>query len=644
MEKTFEEYLEEKELSLYGDDDELLTMLTRKYNTAKEHRQSSGWETQADVGIQIMTNRFFDDKSVDGDNKKSKRYGINFVKRDLFHKQSELMANDFDVILHNRKNQISSSLSRLQQVLNCAIDEFSFLRKGDSCLTSMLFMGFGCAKIGWNGIKRSGGWISGVPQFEAIDPRKIFFDPSTSWMNRDSMRYICHVEQVDTEKLKVLYPEKADGITDTLEQGLYDNKLSEDEMRGITDVVYIQYRKTFINEVRAIIDEVEGVTKFFMDEEVKEVLTQKSQELTPEYVVDNTSKYEDDKVFPEGVVMSDSFKKEDDVIFQCVFIPSLGLILEKPKIVGSEFDYVILCGDPDPDSAYLFSRAWDTKDLLNIHSLMFTILLLNTMRIHKPIPIIESGSLEDEDFFLKNYDQIGVFAKVNPEWSITHPGVNPVRWLSAPASGQMQTMLMGVLEKEIDQALNSSPNTRGISEYASQSGAAVRNQQAAAARGDRSDFFNMREFYRKSVERLKYYLVKYKKYPFEIYGLKDDDTLGDVTVNLPVEEDPNQETNLAKASEDSYIEIKINENLEALKQAKEQKMLALFDRNLIAPEDVLRDMNIDNVEKIIKNNGKYQEDLQLAQMINSNPEIKEQVIAMLNSGAMAETKQNDSSN
>jgi len=155
----------------------------------------------------------------------------------------------------------------------------------------------------------------------------------------------------------------------------------------------------------------------------------------------------------------------------------------------------------------------------------------------------------------------------------------------------------------------------GLQSYAGDSGIKVAQLQAASRTYTREDVENFRRFVTQAVEWLKEAIVMYRNYPHQIQGLDYNDKPGMVDVSTDI---------VNKLSADNYYaEITIQDNQEVVKQMEREIATSLFDRGLLAPVELLRQLDRPNPEKTIEDAEAYRGEQQALEILRQFPEAQQ---------------------
>jgi len=418
------------------------------FKKCKEERND--WETQAEIGLLIYNNEYLKKRKLGSDtSSQSDFYTINFVKDNLLLAVNEALIPEIDVRLLNAKNEVLKIQDLLELEINYVIDKEQVTDDMKQILIANKFMGFSCGKVYWSDENPIEGWWTGSPKHKPIDSRKIWYISTDNLETKKDIVGIFHREQMTLDNFKLNYPEYykkySIAVTQSNEDDLSANYYYN---MGIVNIITYQYKKSYKIKERVLANEESDSmnVKYFTEDEYEEYLKEKGA------TQDNIDIYkqageitEETPVFGEKIRVTKPITRTETRWFQKLFIPEMNIELDDLELVGKESDYIIMPGQWNPDNIYPTSEAYSYKELLKISGVLLTTMILNTVKLQKPIPIVVEGALKNEAIFLRNYHKLGVIAKVDSEWAKKNPSTKAVQWLAPPQSGQMQVMLFRLL-------------------------------------------------------------------------------------------------------------------------------------------------------------------------------------------------------
>ena len=628
---TIKEYLIAKEKKEFDE-----SRIFRLYQNCVEERKS--WDLMAEIGALIYTGRYMMGAKVGGDTSSQHDfYNINFVADNLKHSINKTLANEIDVVLVNDRNEILPQQDILELELNYIIDRIRVVRDIKQILIQNKFMGFGAGVVRWDEDLADSDWWTGKPVHMPIDPRNIWYVSPHNLETKKDINMIFHRERYTLNEFKLRYPEY-------YEQFQYGISSMQDDKRdrlyeynmGIVSLVTCQYQKKFITKQRAVAnEEPEGMSlEYFSEDEYREYLKDiGANENNIKALSKIGENPEESVVFPEYIRASKLLERTEKPWFQCVFIPEASLMLEHSVYVGQESNYVIMPGDWNPDSNYPIPKAYQYKELQKMAGILLTTMVLNTVKIQKPIPVVISGALKNEAHFLQNYHKIGVAAIVDPDWSHKNPGEHAVRWMLPPTPGQMQTMLFQLIEKSLDKSMSTPNVSRGMPDYSGQSGKQTALLQNMANVDSQPDYFAIEEYFRKVCDRMKDMIAEKRDYPHQLFlpntveidGLTTDDGQRAI-VNVNTDDTDK----LVDVARHCYSRVIVEQNMEQKKQIKDAKYENLFTAGIIDFEEYIMNQSwADKPEKLLRSYERSGNDRAVAQYINANPQVKEAVLQMM---------------
>jgi hypothetical protein len=621
--QNVEEYLEELVRDEFADNG--TSDAWQKFQQCTTDRAS--WDEYAQLAIMVMKNQF---PGVQGElTENLKIYFDNYVKRDIVYRINQLLTSDVEIDLTTMKGILDQSGEILENMLNYIADAMDYPDTLSQPISNVLYLGECCQHQWWDTSDIDDFWLTGKPIWENLDPRNFWRDPATTDDKKKDCRYIFVKRTYDTESLRERFPEFADEIQPSQiviagGSANFRNTTNNTNL-STTDVLVYQFKRTKYVDIVGISNELEGYMEFFLWSEYEDYLKEKG-------VIDPLAgmQYEENEVFPEGVVATEKLaNKKEEWVYEVLFIPESGIVLQEPKIVGKDFTYVSMSYFHNPDSAYSDGLTKDALDSLEASGIIMTLQLFDAVKNYKPIPIVMAGALINEKDFLENCHKPNAQAIVDPAWQEEHPGIRPVEYLLAPEKTQMLELLQQKLERQTDMQMATPSVVRGVSDSASDSGRSVGLKQSAAASNIRGDFYMLEKFIRKQMEILKYNLCKFRTYEHETLGL-DKETMDKGMIPVNTDESNSIKGLHAKTT----VKIRIIDNTEAAKIAREQKYLGLFDRGMISYEDAMYKLNLDNPEKLIADRNQQMEDMQLAQIVQANPQLKETILKLVQEGKL----------
>ena len=616
------------------------------FEKCKEER--TNWDMQAEIGLLIHNNEYLKNRKLASDSSdQSDFYSINFVKDNLILAINEALLPEIDVRLFNNKNDIQKLQDILELEINYVIDKEQVTDDMKQILIANKFMGFSCGKTFWSEENPIEGWWTGSPKHKPIDPRKIWYISTDNLETKKDICGIFHREQYTLDNFKMKYPEyyKQYGVSvsqstdDDLDTNYYYNM-------GIVNVIVYQYKRSYKIKERVLANEESDsmATDYFSEDEYEELLREKgASNENMELFKETGEVVEDTPIFPEKIRVTKPITRTETRWFQKMFIPELSVELEEIEIVGKESDYIIMPGMWNPNNVYSTSEAYNYKELLKISGVLLTTMVLNTVKLQKPIPIVVEGALKNEASFLRNYHKLGVIAKVDSEWAKRNPTAQAVKWLAPPQSGQMQAMLFQMIEKLIDKSMSAPNVSRGIPDYSQQSGKQTELLQMQAKVSTKPDYYALERYLASVAERFKYMIATKRNYPHQIFmgsnqqieGLTEQQgSYAKADVNT------NDENRLIDIADSCYARVDVESNVDQVKQIKDVKYSELYLRGDIPFNEFIMNQSwAKNPEKILEAHQNAQGDRAIAEALSENPELKQQVLMLMQQNPEMEAKQ-----
>ena len=609
---------------------------TELFENCKQRRNE--WDTKAMIGILILNDEYMRGKKLASDtSNQSDFYCVNFVRDNIMLSINETLTPTIDANLVNKRNETLPLQDILELELNYAVDKEHLTQDMRQILISNKFMGFGVGKTYWSQDSADEEWWTGVPKHKPIDARKVWYVSKDNLATKKDIIAVFHRERYTIDQFKAEFPEYykeyGERIATTSEDDLKKNYHYNN---GTVDIVIYQYLMSDIITERAIANEEADSysLKYFSEEEYEEFLAEKGANAENMELFKKTGeKDESTPVFDEKIRASVPIKRTESRWYQALFIPEFQLLLEEPEMVGVESDYVILPGNWNPDDIYPTPIAYDYKELLKISGILLTTMVLNTVKLQKPIPLIVEGALKNESHFLKNYHKIGVVAKIDSEWARKNPNGTAVKWFNPPVSGQMQVLLYQMVEKLLDKSMSTPDVMRGIPTHAQQSGKQTQLLQMQAKVSTKPDYFAIEEYLREVCERFKRMIAEKRNYPHKLFLTKNQHIEGLTTIQgntAEAEVNTNVDNQLIDIVDKCFVRVAVESNIEQKNQIKDMQYDKLYQRMDIPFEEyILNQSWVKNPEKLIEAHGRSHGDRAVAEFINGNPELKQQVMALM---------------
>ena len=683
MLRDIDEYiqkLENEKFASDGNGQSGLQKLISDYDLCAIDRSESGYDAECEVGVRIMTNDL--DNGVFGNAGKNKRYYNNSVKRSISRKISELNTLDIDINMNSIGGR-NNPISLMEYKINTIVDQFNVLDELEMIETLYYYMGQGIGKYYWNKSDSIDNWAMGYPMLTMVDPRNFFMNPGVKKANKSDKTTCFEIIPFTTERLKKLYPQFKDKITEVISQKLDEIKRTETNsaaageyptdissqsiklrrylMEGITDVVCCQYQTSYVFTVRNVTNNDTGEVITYLEEDYKEYLQQRNDEMTNKFSdLQSLDKLGQDNesnniVTPEKIAVTKPRKVEFRRWFQVYSIPELGLILPQSdgygnedeeknidvKNIGKKSHYLIMSGNWNIDRSYSQSMAWDNAKILEIRSIILTMQILIATRFHKPVLVIEQGALLNEEEFMENYSDPEIKPVVDPKWrhNPKNAGLKPFYFVYPQEMGRLAELLERKMETWIEQDTRSTKVRQGIPSYAGESGKAVELRQIASMQGDKTDSSKVVKIIKEFCDLVKDDIIKYMDYPHKQKG--QDQNGADILVDVNTIDSPDleKENNMLKLSAGADIKVKMDDNYEEITEREKQEALVLFDKKLMSTVDAIRTVRRDDAEKIINNLEAENQSLQFAKMINEDENLRNIVLSYVKQRDNSEEQQ-----
>jgi len=600
------------------------------FERAKRYRATCGWDADAEYALRLRKNDL-PLRNIQGlPQWKGKIYRDNWLWKIIKLQVSMLTGSDLQIDLRGYTGVVTPAQDLLEQEVNYAHDAFDFTSAYEDALYDAKYCGLGWIRCIWNTRKPTPNYPTGTPLPEYVDALNMYVDPATRQRDMSDCRYLFHEDYMDLYQLYKRYPKYRDKLAETI-----DNRNPEPTNR--VRIVTLQYRRTIDVEKVYIEDRDTGAkSDFLLDEWTDYIDKQRdlpeTQALYEQYVAETeqmnaTNPLLEEEVLdfgqwlmeggslPEKVVMIGAIEVEEDAVYQAIFLPDHDIVLEQPQYVGKKFTYFRLVGIPEPDRAYPGGLPKYQGDLQEASTIIMTILLVQAVKTYKNEKLIAEDSLVNQETYQERGYEIGMNPIVKDEWQLRHPGQKAVEYMKLP---EFPTALSYLNDQIINAQKTFGGATdamMGLQSYAGDSGIKVAQLQAASRTYTREDVENFRRFVTQTVEWLKEAIVMYRNYPHQIQGLDHNDRPGMVDVSTDI---------VNKLSADNYYaEITIQDNQEVVKQMEREIATSLFDRGLLAPVELLRQLDRPNPEKTIEDAEIYRGEQQALEILRQFPEAQQ---------------------
>lgn len=619
------------------------------FYAAKEARKE--WDSRYEIGKLILQNKYLTDSKLQGDTSNSQFYATDFVRKNIKLAIAESLLPDIDIRLINRRNDINPVQDVLELETNYRIDADRVVRDMEEVLIANKFFGFGAGKTYWDNDSLDADWWTGEPKHKPISANKIFYVSKDNLATKKDLIAIFHREQYTLNQFEIEYPEYYERYKDAvascsegdLEANYYYNM-------KIVNVIIGQYERKEVVKERIVINEEKssGEMRYFSEEEYEEYLIEKgATPITMDQYKKVGQENAENLVFDEAFNATDAIDRTETRWYQVVFIPEFNIMISEPEIVTTKTrsEYIILPGDWNPDDIYSSSVAFDNKDYLKISGILLSSLVLSTTKLMKPIPIIQEGALKNEATFLQNFYKLGVKAVVDPAWQEKNKGVKAVEWLNPPQAGQMQAMLFQMVEGMLDKSMSTPNSSRGIPDYAGQSGKATELLQMQSKVGAKPDYYSVEEYLRQVADNFKDMIAYKRTYEHKIYLKMQQHIEGFSEIDgmkASIKVNGKDKTQLSEIASQCYSRVSIESNVDQKNMIKDREYKELFaSGNIPFDEFIVNQSWAQSPEKLIEANGRIQNDLAVASFINGNPQLKEQVMALMQQNPEMDARDQD---
>lgn len=594
-----------------------------KFLRAQTYRITCGWESKAEDAIRIRKNDLPLGPIKAMQDYKGKHYVDNWVWKGIKMLVSMLAGAAVDLDVKSYNDADSGSGVLVETELNWASNQFKLQESTEPCLLERYYPGMGWIRGIWNSRRVTPNYQTGIPIFESIPALNVWIDPGTSRIDRSDMRYLFHQEWFDVAELKRQYPKIADKIA---VQSDPDKSVWTDQVRIVT----IQYRRTFTTDIVIIEDQHTGVKKEFGLEEWTELVMEaegdpeaaalwQEQMMGAQEAGQPILEFEEWLVqggfLPEQVLMHGPIESEKDAVFQAIILPDQSMVIQEPQYVGETFTYFCLPGINDPDCAYAEGLASRQADTLEEDIILQTSLILQVVKMHRNKELQQEGALVNEEEYRKHGHELNVNPIVRETWQSEHEGTDAVKPLPLPDIPRAAMMLSDRLIQNQKTTSGAVDALMGMQTSSGQSGIQVAQLQTAARTYLRDDIESYRRFIQQIATWLMNQIIRYRNYPHQIPGLREDQTRGLIDVATDI-------TNRLD-TDDFYCEVTLQDNEEVVKQIEREFYQYLVERQFITPLSFMRKMDIPNPEKEIQDMQEWAGERQLVEILRSVPGAQE---------------------
>lgn len=585
----------------------------RRLDLARQHRTACGWDLQAEEGERMRVNDIPLDNLQAAPEWKGKYYKDNWLWKAIKWLVAMQTGSAIQPEVGGFDYMESVAKDLLEQELNLAISRFDLLDVSEDTLYDRYYLGYGVCRAIWNTRRIEPMYQTGIPRFDYVSPKNIYLDPACRDKDKETMRYLFHVESYDIDELKRRYPKYRDEI-EASQSNTHDKSID------IIDVVTVQYKKDVTIEKIFIEDQDTGVAKEFLLAEWEELVQKKVN--NPDLIQAHAESGSDLNYMewldgglwlPEKIVKKGPFESEEPAVFQAIFIEQLQITLEKPQYVGKHYSYFFLVGYHNPSSAYPLGLAYFMRDMLEASIALMTILMIQVARLHKNEKIVQQGALVNEEQYLKEGYKLGINPIVDEAWQREHEGQKAVEYLPLPEFPQAITIMNDHLVNAQKTTSGAVDAAIGLASYSGESGVKVAQLQMASRIYQKEEFDGFRRFLTKSCGWVKDNIIQFRNYPHKIPGLNDDNVRGLVDVATDMHN---------RLDQDAYfVKVTIQENQEMLKQIEKEAMMELNNRGYVGGIDLMKALDVTSPEKKLERAQEERGDLQYLEVIRNNPEL-----------------------
>jgi len=557
------------------------------------------WEAEAKKNLAVRDNETpFSNMENDEDQNVDKYYIDNWLLKNGKWLKSLILGSELDVFLKSDIESNEDQKDIAEQELNFAIDRFRVLEDQEDVLENWYWTGLGVSSLEWDTLDKSKVWRTGKAKLRCVDPFSIYIDCDSRDKNYQDRKYVFEImEGIRISELLLMFPEKEREIIADYgdeEISLYTKKV---------DLVVLQMKQEKIVEKFEVIDSETQETFLYRRDEIQEFL--------------------DNDELPENIIITNNkIKERENNWFNIIWIENTKLILQEAQYIGDKDCYQFMTGLKRTDEIYTYSLVSYLRDMQEISVILMTSLAYLTVKEGKNTPVIEEGALVNEEDYIKNHSQLNSIAVVDKIWRTQNPGTRAVSTIENRVDGRMAITLHQMIQEVQKNTSGSVDSARGEAQYSGQSGIQVARLQEASKVFTELDQIVYRSYLTNISYKMLDYLSIYRNYPHKIKGITPEGKEGFIDVGTT-------EKNKI-ISEDVLISITLEQDPELIKTIKKQLAIQLHSDGLITGLDLLKDLNYPDAETKHKNKVAENELLQLAEMLQQNPEMVEQLMQMSN--------------
>ena len=675
--------IQEKETKFYEETG--LQEAINDYASCKEDRTASGFDERYEIGYNILTYNL--EKGVKGDVLGENRVFKNFTDDNLRQKSSELKASDVIIGLKSDSPQRTYAEELLESSINNAFDKEDAIQNSYGSVDNYYYFGWGIVYNGWDShYSGAGMYQAGQPTIDIVNPFNFYVNPGVQDPNFRDNDQVFERFTYNLDRAKLLYPAVAEKLTETTteEDGRTIKQIEIEQIEVVRQVrrksYFYKQRKIFnsdVDEAVQVTDWTEDEFQEFLEQEKSKILEEDRlewllgaidswltsadarEDLREADEIENTvakmlEKQEKGKdfnkellylleliaqqefatfIFADKIAASKARDIEYRVYVETIFCPDLDVILQEP-IIKQRNPYAIMGTANDPRSSYPISAAYKSSKLLNLHMTALTLQMLTAIRMGVPQLIIEPGAIVNENAMREHALDPGFQPIIDANWRKRNPNIEPYYYAKTPDLKNAINILDNKLERYIEEGDSALSVTKGQPSYSGQSGKAIQSLQAAAKQGDKTDLFKLQRFYKNIAESLKENLVTMLSgLNFRIEHLDKAGAEAMAEVNTEPDND------ITAVSDECFITIEVTDNIETMTQKKYYEVDFMLSKGLMTWVQALRELKPQKADGMIAEKIKSDESLQLMQMIEERPQVKEQILQILrNSSGNQETE------
>lgn len=580
-----------------------MAVWAERLTSAKSAR--SAWDTDYAKAAAILSNKV---ATGGGKNDLSqftdKMFHTNWLLKLCNWLSSYIMSADVygDLQSHTGSDDTYPDRLILEMELNRVLSRFEMVRGWCvDVVPNRIKYGYGVSYTGWNSKARDHYWRNGKPNFITLDPRRVWVDESAGGLNFKDRQWVFAKMTMPTDEAKAMFPEHkiADSTGNTTESDPANRK-------GKFDYYLVQYRKTKTMRMIDVQTVVDG----------KVEIEQVPYEQVQEYVANNPNAELPDnmQIEEEADEQGMGYEAEFPAVFQFMYSFELNAMLTPPEYIGDIDQFQFWCYHPIDDDIYPRGTAFMLSDEQTIKSILLTTAVIEAIKNGRKIPIPMPGALLDEEDFILNHNNLDYVPQLNPEWTDSHPGQEPIIYIDQEFNPTVTAFLNNLLKDEMQQFTGGTDSMMGQAQYSGMSAAQTGLLQSSGATYTKSDELSYRDYVKDVMDNYLRQICTFMTYEHTIDGVNAE-TGGSqtMTINRGGQADWDWQRYL--------VEPIIENSPEAIKQLKKSEAMQLAGMGAITPVRMLDELGYNNAEQLVREADERNGLLAIIEKLRANPEL-----------------------